>query len=151
MQIAQIIVLLSIGCQPLTKSEKSIPGVTELLPWFGEDWSEPLGDGPSVHGRLKGAEHEVQCINVIFSFLGNLFFQTAESALIQNGSYTCRDEKKSKCSENNNKNHIFAASTLSKCRWFAILYSAGSVCLMNSLTKEKISLWITTCKEKLFC
>lgn len=80
--------------QPLTKSEKSIPGVAELLPWFGEDRSQPLGDGASVHGRLKGAEHEVECVNVIFSFLGNLFGQTAESALIQNGSYTCRGVKR---------------------------------------------------------
>lgn len=60
----------------LTEFEESIPGVTELLPRFGDDWPEPFWDGSGIHGRLEGAEHEVERINVVFSFFGNFIFQT---------------------------------------------------------------------------
>lgn len=63
--------------RPLTEFEEAVPGETELLPWFGDDRSEPLGDRPGVHGRLEGAEHEVQCTDVVLGFLGNVVFQTA--------------------------------------------------------------------------
>ena len=61
----------------LTEFEEAIPGETELLPGFGDDRSEPLRDRPGIHGRLEGAEHEVQRTDVVLGFLGNLIFQTA--------------------------------------------------------------------------
>lgn len=64
------------SCKPHTELEESIPGETELLPRFGDDRSEPLGDRPRIHGCLEGAEHEVQCTNIVLGFLGNVVFQT---------------------------------------------------------------------------
>jgi len=71
------LVPLEVNMTTLTESEEAIPGETELLPWFGDDGSEPLGDGPGIHGCLEGAEHEVQRGDVVLGFLGNLIFQTA--------------------------------------------------------------------------
>lgn len=82
------------GQQAHTEFEKSVPREAELLPRLGDDWSEPLGDRPSVHGCLEGAEHEVQRADVLLRFQRNVFFQTAESALIQNGCYTCQVKEK---------------------------------------------------------
>lgn len=65
------------SCKPLTEFEEAIPGDTELLPWFGQDRSKPLGDRPGIHGCLEGSEHEVQSTDVVLGFLGNLIFQTA--------------------------------------------------------------------------
>ena len=78
----------------LTKFEEAIPRVTEFLPWFGNERSEPLGNRPSIHGCLEGAEHEVQCTDVVLGVLGNLIFQTAQSALVQNGCHTCEEKAK---------------------------------------------------------
>lgn len=61
----------------LTEFEKAVPRETELLPRFGDDRTEPLGDGTCIHGCLEGAEHEVQRANVVLGFLGNVVFQTS--------------------------------------------------------------------------
>lgn len=59
---------------PLTEFEQAIPGDTELLPRLGDEGPEPLGNCPGVHGCLEGAEHEVQRVDVVLGFLGNLVF-----------------------------------------------------------------------------
>lgn len=72
----------------LTEFEKTIPGVAELLPWFGNDGSQPFGNGASVHGGLEGAEHEMEGLNVFLAHLGNLIFQAAQTGLVQDGRHT---------------------------------------------------------------
>lgn len=79
-----------------TEIEETVPGVAELLPGFGNEGAEPLGDGAGVHGGLEGAEHQVQGSDVVLGLLGDLVFQTTESALVQNGRHTCEEPEERK-------------------------------------------------------
>lgn len=79
----------------LTEFEEAIPGVAELFPGFGDDWSEPFGNGSGVHGSLEGTEHEVQGIDVLKTQLGYLLLQAAQSPLIQDHSNTCYPKQRS--------------------------------------------------------
>lgn len=72
----------------LTEFEKAIPGTAELHPRFGNDGSQPFGDGAGIHGGLEGAKHEMEGLYVFLAHLGNLVFQAAQTGLVQDGCHT---------------------------------------------------------------
>lgn len=72
----------------LTEFEEAIPRATELLPRFGNDGSQPFGDGAGIHGGLEGAKHELEGLDVFLAHLRNLVFQAAQTGLVQDGRHT---------------------------------------------------------------